>query len=133
MTRPEPLNSWPAALLACSLLVGQSACAATPAADQSLADVVAASAAPLPPPDPAKISTAILPEGEHRSLVVRACAVCHAIELVVLRRRSADEWDTQIAKMVGYGAKATEDEQEQVFQYLVKYFLAAMPLKQPVH
>ena len=125
MTQPEPYNSWHAALLACAMLVGQSACAATPTGARPLADVVAASAAPLPPPDPAKISTAILPEGAQRTLVVRTCAVCHAIELVVLRKRSAEEWDTQIAKMVGYGAKATDDEQEQIFQYLVKNFRSA--------
>ncbi len=78
---------------------------------------------PLPPPDPASISTTVLPEGSARSLLVRSCGICHAIELVVLRKRTADEWDTQIAKMVGYGARATDDEQEQIFQYLVTYFL----------
>jgi cytochrome c5 len=129
MTRPERRSYWPAALVASALLAGQSACA-TPAADKPLADVVAASAAPLPPPDPATISTSILPPGEQRSLVVRTCAVCHAMELVVLRRRSADEWDAQIAKMVGYGAKASDAEQEQIFQYLVKNFRTDTPAPQ---
>jgi hypothetical protein len=56
--------------------------------------------------------------------------VCHAIELVVLRKRSADEWDTQIAKMVGYGAKASDAEQEQIFQYLVNNFRTDTPAPQ---
>jgi cytochrome c5 len=130
MKKAEPHGSWLAAILACSLLAGQSACAATPAADQPLTDVVAASVTPLTPPDPARISAALLPEGEQRSLVVRTCALCHAIELVVQRKRSADEWDTQIAKMVGYGAKATDTEQEQIFQYLVKNFRTDAPAPQ---
>ena len=94
----------------------QSACATAPAAGTG--------ATPLPPRDPASISTTVLPEGEARSLVVQTCAVCHAIELVVLRKRSADDWDTLIAKMVGYGARATDDEQEQIYQYLVQHFRA---------
>jgi cytochrome c5 len=101
----------------------QSACATAPAAGNS--------ATPLPPPDPASISTAVLPDGNARSLVVQTCAVCHAIELVVLRKRSADEWDSLIAKMVGYGAKATDDEQEQIFQYLVQHFMADTPATAP--
>jgi cytochrome c5 len=92
----------------------------------------AAAATPLPPPtDPAKVSTAVLPEGAERPLILRVCGVCHAIEAVVLRKRTADEWDTQIAKMVGYGAKATDDEQEQIFQYLVRLFLKDAPATSP--
>jgi cytochrome c5 len=116
MTRPEK-SRWLSAALVASLGCLQAACATAPVAAEK-----AASAALLAPPDPATISVAVLPAGDQRSLVVRTCAVCHAIELVVLRKRTADEWDRQIAKMVGYGAKASDEEQEQIFQYLVTHF-----------
>jgi cytochrome c5 len=123
MTRAERRRSaWWALGLGLPLMT-QTACATAPAAGNG--------ATPPPPPDPASISTAVLPAASARSLLVQTCAVCHAIELVVVRKRSADEWDTLIAKMVGYGAKATDDEQEQIFQYLVQHFLADTPATPP--
>jgi hypothetical protein len=80
-------------------------------------------AAELPPaPDPGSISMKVLPAGNHRDLVVRTCAVCHPPELVVAQRHTADKWDQIIARMVDHGAKATEDELDAIFDYLVKNF-----------
>jgi cytochrome c5 len=78
-------------------------------------------------PDPASISTRVLPEGKDRSLVVRTCAVCHAIEVVVAQRRTEDQWDEVIAKMVDRGAIATEEEQLQILDYLARYFATTNP------
>jgi hypothetical protein len=68
--------------------------------------------------------TTALPDDPKRALVVRACTGCHPPELIAQKRRTADEWDDLIAKMVDRGAVASEREQQQIFEYLVKYFAA---------
>ncbi len=77
---------------------------------------------PGPAPDPATISTQVLPAGDNRNLVVRTCAGCHAIDIVVARQRTQDEWDMLISRMMDHGAKATDDEQQLIFEYLVTHF-----------
>lgn len=72
--------------------------------------------------DPVIISEKILPPGEHRDLVVRTCAACHAPELVVAKRRTEADWDDIIARMVERGAVATEDEQLLILDYFVQHF-----------
>lgn len=64
----------------------------------------------------------VLPAAPERNLVIRTCAACHAPEVVVAKRHTADEWDAIIAKMVDRGAVATDDEQQQILSYLAKYF-----------
>jgi hypothetical protein len=76
-------------------------------------------------PDPASIDLKTLPAGNHRELVIRTCAVCHPIDIVVQKRRTQDEWDTLIARMVDHGAHATDTEQDQIFEYLVRNFGSA--------
>jgi hypothetical protein len=101
-------------LRTCALSVAICCCAVSIAASPDTA--------PIAVPDPSQISFSVLPQGEHRELVIRACAVCHPPELVVAKRRTADEWDVLIARMVNLGALADDDEQERIFTYLVKYF-----------
>lgn len=76
---------------------------------------VAASAVAAGPND-------ILPEAPAKALVVRACTGCHQASQVVAKRLTADEWDITLGKMVDRGARLTDTEQDQVYDYLVKYF-----------
>jgi hypothetical protein len=76
---------------------------------------VAASAVAAGPND-------ILPEAPAKALVVRACTGCHQASQVVAKRLTADEWDIMLGKMVDRGARLTDAEQDQVYDYLVKYF-----------
>jgi len=64
----------------------------------------------------------ILPEAPAKALVVRACTACHQAPVVVAKRRTAEEWDEMIGKMVDRGAALTDAEQDQVYDYLVKNF-----------
>lgn len=84
--------------------------------------LAATPAAGLKPPDPASISLAVLPEGPNRSLVVERCAVCHPIEQVVAQRRTPDDWQRQVPRMIGFGAVASEDEQDLILDYLETVF-----------
>ena len=70
----------------------------------------------------ADISAQVFPAAPQRELVVRACAACHAPELVVAKRHTIDEWDEIIAKMVDRGAVANDEEQQQILEYLARFY-----------
>lgn len=86
----------------------------------ALALSLAAAAVSLPAR--AEDPNAILPEAPAKALVVRACTACHQAPQVVARRRTAEEWDIMLGKMVDRGAQLTEAEQDQVYDYLVTHF-----------
>ena len=112
MKRPQ-LAALSAAGLLCSIATATiGAFAADSVADQAAAK-------------PAAVAT--LADGEHRALVLQVCGQCHPIERVVAQRRSATEWDDMIAKMVQRGAKATELEQDRIYQYLVTQYGPSAP------
>lgn len=88
-----------------------------------ISDVCAQS--PSPSPSPLLAGTPgleVFPLHPHRDLVIRACAPCHAPELVVAKRRTAEEWDEIIFAMIDRGAVATDDEQPQILEYLLRFF-----------
>ena len=68
------------------------------------------------------VSEQVFPRGAHRDLLVRACAGCHPPESIVAKRRSAEEWDEIIARMIERGAVASDEEQEQILEYLVRFY-----------
>ena len=112
MMRPQ-LVVLSAAGLLCSLTMATVGAVAAEAVDDQSAAKPAAVAA--------------LADGEHRALVQQVCGQCHPIERVVAQRRSATEWDDMIAKMVQRGAKATELEQDRIYQYLVTRYGPSAP------
>ena len=69
----------------------------------------------------------ILPEAPAKALVVRACTGCHQASQVVAKRLTAEEWDVMLGKMMDRGARLTDGEQDQVYDYLVKYFGPVAP------
>jgi len=69
----------------------------------------------------------ILPEAPAKVLVVRACTGCHQASQVVAKRLTPEEWDITLGKMMDRGARLTDAEQDQVYDYLVKYFGPAAP------
>jgi len=87
-----------------------------------LALTTAALAAVPNAPDPATVSFEVLPAGKDRNLVIRSCAVCHPIELVVAKKRTDEDWEKQMARMVDFGAKAYEAEQDRILDYLEGWF-----------
>ena len=82
-------------------------------------------AADAPPPatiPAAPLKPVTLPDDANKPLLLRACAVCHPIELVVQRKRPVEEWERQVARMVGFGAMASEAEQDRIIDYLERWF-----------
>jgi hypothetical protein len=74
------------------------------------------------PPSAGPGGTNVFPAAPERDIVIRACAACHAPEAVVAKRHTADEWDAIIVKMVDRGAVASEEEQQRILEYLVRFF-----------
>lgn len=70
---------------------------------------------PQPPTDK-------LADGPGKKLVERACLSCHAVRVVISKRASEDEWADEIDKMVARGAILTDDEADQVIEYLAAHY-----------
>lgn len=115
--RPRAVAPATAGILLSLTAATTGAVAAQPVANQPIAAQSVATPAAVP----------TLAAGEHRALVLQVCGQCHPIERVVAQRRSATEWDDMIAKMVQRGAKATELEQDRIYQYLVTQYGPSAP------
>ena len=59
-----------------------------------------------------------MPEGPDRELTVRVCAACHEPQRAASIRLTREGWEEVVAKMVGLGAKATDEELARVIDYL---------------
>jgi competence protein ComEA len=59
-----------------------------------------------------------MPEGPDRELTVRVCAACHEPQRAASIRLTREGWEEVVAKMVGLGAKATDEELAKVIDYL---------------
>jgi competence protein ComEA len=68
-----------------------------------------------------------MPEGPHRELTVRVCAACHEPQRAASVRLTREGWEEVVAKMVGLGAKGTEEELAQVTAYLAEHFKGEAP------
>jgi len=54
------------------------------------------------------------------ALVKQYCTSCHPIEIVVAKKRTADEWTEVILRMMDHGLNATPEELEAIRDYLAK-------------
>lgn len=77
-------------------------------------------AAPTPSPEG-------LPEGDGRLVTAKVCGVCHEARRAASVRLSQDGWSTLIDDMVRRGAKGSDEELNQVLEYLSTHFLGEAP------
>lgn len=68
-----------------------------------------------------------MPEGPSRELTVRVCAACHEPQRAASVRLTREGWEEVVAKMVGLGAKGTDEELAQVTAYLAENFKGEAP------
>ena len=59
-----------------------------------------------------------MPEGRNRELTVRVCAACHEPQRAASIRLTREGWEEVVAKMVGLGARDTDEELAKVIDYL---------------
>lgn len=62
-----------------------------------------------------------LPDGQGKALVQSACTQCHGIDVIVRQPRSRDDWTEVVSRMVGNGAQLSDEDYNQVVQYLATY------------
>ena len=62
-----------------------------------------------------------LPDGQGKALVQAACTQCHGIDVIVRQPRSRDDWTEVVSRMVGNGAELSDEDYNQVVQYLATY------------
>jgi len=62
-----------------------------------------------------------LPEGPGKALVQSACTQCHGIDVIVRQPRSRDDWTEVVSRMVGNGAELSDEDYNQVIQYLATH------------
>jgi len=82
--------------------------------------MVTLSAHPLlqqPNPSPAASKEEVA-TGPGKETFVRACGGCHLTNVVTAQRKTADGWTDTVVEMRNRGANATDEELEQIVQYL---------------
>ena len=71
---------------------------------------------------PAQQTAAQLPEGVHRETVQRVCSTCHSVQMFAARKMSRQQWGATVSSMVARGAKISDDEFDQIVEYLATTF-----------
>ena len=70
---------------------------------------------------------ATLPPGDARELTVRVCAPCHEPQRAASLRLTREGWEGVVTKMVGLGARASQEELAQITGYLATNFKGEAP------
>ena len=66
-----------------------------------------------------------MPDAPGKAILQHVCSVCHPVSLVVAQKRTPDQWNDLINQMLDRGARATDDQLQQIYSYLVKYYGAS--------
>jgi competence protein ComEA len=90
------------------------------------AGVMAASTPPpasqaAPPPSPAVVQDPF-PEATGKAALLKVCGNCHGAETVIQTLRTRQEWSDVIDQMARFGAEASDQEFDQILEYLARHF-----------
>ena len=61
-----------------------------------------------------------LPDGPNREVVQRVCSGCHSVQMFAGRGMTREQWAGVVSNMMGRGAKMSDEEFDQVVEYLGK-------------
>lgn len=62
-----------------------------------------------------------LPEGPGKAFATQNCGSCHGLELLTAQRRSTEEWEEVVNRMIANGDTLNEDQYNEVIAYLGTY------------
>jgi cytochrome c5 len=62
--------------------------------------------------------TAQPPAGDGAALLEERCTDCHGLDRTTSARKTREEWEQTVVRMVGKGAQLTKDEQAVLIDYL---------------
>ena len=65
-------------------------------------------------------ATPKLPDAPGKAVTIKVCNACHGAELMLGKPHSEDGWSAIVADMVQRGAEGTDEEFDEVVQYLTK-------------
>ena len=68
------------------------------------------------------VKDSILPEGPGRVALLKACNDCHGAESAVAQFKTRAEWSKTLDEMAANGAQASDEEWNQILDYLDKHF-----------
>jgi competence ComEA-like helix-hairpin-helix protein len=71
---------------------------------------------------PAPTDAGALPDGPGKAIVIKACLSCHDAQKITSFRGSEDDWADEVNKMIGRGAILSDDDVDQVVDYLAAHF-----------
>jgi competence protein ComEA len=63
-----------------------------------------------------------LPAGPGRDTLKKVCSMCHSPENVVGLAKTREDWGAVVGQMASTGAQGTDDEFNQIVDYLATYF-----------
>jgi competence protein ComEA len=63
-----------------------------------------------------------LPGGPGRETLIRVCGACHSAENVAGMAKTREEWGAVVGEMAADGAQGTEEEFNQIVDYLAAHF-----------
>jgi cytochrome c5 len=66
-----------------------------------------------------------LPDGPGKDVVMQACVKCHNLKVITNKRASEEEWATSVNSMVNRGAVLSDDQIDEVIDYLSRNFKPA--------
>jgi cytochrome c5 len=62
-----------------------------------------------------------LPEGKGKDVTKKVCSGCHAVSMFASQRHDHEQWSAIIDQMVGKGLDASDDQLNQINDYLATY------------
>jgi competence protein ComEA len=63
-----------------------------------------------------------MPNGPGKAITLQTCTKCHSITNVTGQHKDKDGWTATITKMVGYGATGSDDDFQQILDYVSKFY-----------
>src|ERR1700677_658610 len=61
-----------------------------------------------------------LPDGPNRETVQRICSGCHSVQMFLGRGMTREQWGGVVSNMIGRGAKISDQEFDEIVNYLAK-------------
>lgn len=73
---------------------------------------------------PAPLTPVALPDGPGKDLVATNCALCHGLDRIAETKRSPQEWEGTVSRMIYFGAPLSAEQANAVNAYLDARFAA---------
>jgi competence protein ComEA len=87
-----------------------------------LSAAIAAQTPASPPPPPTQPAQSRFPAGPGRDALFKVCNDCHGPESVLGHLKTREEWSKTLDEMAANGAAGTDEEWNQILEYLATHY-----------